>query len=161
MLGVSGALVALAGGFQAARAQDFIRHLAFEGEKRLTVANETAGFFTSSLSFVNVTTANVVIPATFDESRIVARFSAESLCTASSWCSVRILVDGVEMNPVVGTNFAFDSPGDEGSGNMIERTSGVVASGTHVVAVQAAIVGSSGTLSLDDWQLTLEVWKAS
>jgi len=61
--------------------------------------------------------ADTVIPINLSTSTLVkARFTAESACYgASGYCSVRIVARNVdtgeiaEFNPVVGTDFAFDS----------------------------------------------------
>jgi len=42
----------------------------------------------------------------------------------------------------------------------VERTSGILLSGAHTVTVEGAIVGRTEWV-LDDWQLTLEVWRVS
>ena len=145
-----------------ARAQDFIVNVASQGAKRLKVSNSTGFFSVSGGAFTDLTSTTVQIPRHFNQARIIARFSAESNCqgAASTWCSLRILVDGVEMNPAVGSDFAFDSPGDNWSGKAIERTSGIVLSGTHTVTLQGALIFASQWF-LDDWQLTLEVWRVS
>ena len=49
---------------------------------------------------------------TGETARIYAIFSAESACSAAApigYCGVRIVVDGNELNPAVGNDFAFDS----------------------------------------------------
>lgn len=156
------ALVALALPGGQARAQNFVVHVASQGAKRLTVTNSTGFFRITGGAFTTLISTPVQIPAAFNQARIIARFSGESNCqgASSTWCSLRILVDGVEMNPAVGSDFAFDSPGDNWSGKAIERTSGIVLSGTHTVTVQGALIFASDWF-LDDWQLTLEVWRVS
>ena len=73
-----------------------------------TGANATA---TSSTTFVELpgASASVTVP-TGATATLFVSFSAESLCTGpSGFCPVRVLVDGNEAAPVVGTDFAFDS----------------------------------------------------
>ncbi len=88
---------------------------------------------------------------------IDARFTAESSCYGgtSGWCSVRILVDGVEAEPVSGLDFAFNDAGSLSAWESlsVERVRTVTTSGSHVVVVQTATVGGL-THRLDDWTLT-------
>ena len=94
---------------------------------------------------------------------IVARFSGESACGGSDgWCAVRILVNGVELTPVVGTQFAFDDTGSTTwESSFVERTSGTVNPGSYTVTVEAAVVGSATSFSIDDWALTVVLWRIS
>lgn len=89
---------------------------------------------------------------------VTARFTAESACygAKTGWCSIRILIDAIEAEPVVGTDFAFNSPGDvaQWESLTVERVKTVATTGTHIVTVQAASVGGSLTHRLDDWSLT-------
>lgn len=91
---------------------------------------------------------------------VVARFTAESLCSGPSggWCSVRILVGGVEADPRSGTDFAFDSTDNGTAGNSwqshsVER-SAASGGGVISVTVQAALVNGATSFRLDDWTLT-------
>jgi hypothetical protein len=62
---------------------------------------------------------------------------------------------------VVGTDFAFDSPGPQLWQSLsVTRRSEVLPAGLHVCDVQAAMVGGS-TLRLDDWTYTLEYWRTN
>lgn len=165
MGGIVAALLVFASASTEARAQDFITSRAGQGAKRLKVVNST-GFFhlTPPGFFTTVTSTTIDVPASFNKARIVARFSGESNCQgeAGSWCILRILVDGVEMNPVGPSGgFAFDSPGDTWSGIALERTSKVLGPGTHTVTVEGALGQFSTEWYLDDWQLSLELWRAS
>jgi hypothetical protein len=108
----------------------------------------------------------VTIPASIDQALIVARFSGESLCAglSSGFCSVRIIVDGVEMIPADASTYAFDGPGngdDSLGGNSVERTSSILLAGRHTVTVQGAALNGATQFGIDDWQLTLEVWRVS
>lgn len=120
--------------------------------------------------FTNVTTAaltsfssdTIPVPASGNY-RVLVRFSGESACSAASWCSAVVFVDGIEANPKSGTDFAFDSPG--GStwiSPSIDRTSDVIA-GTGsvrnvVVDLRLAVVGG-GNWGLDDWSVVAELFK--
>jgi hypothetical protein len=96
-------------------------------------------------------------------------FSAESLCTGGAiagYCPVRILVDGNESAPVVGTDFAFDSSDSNAEGgaswesHAIERSIAGIAAGAHTVTVQYAAVNGA-TLRLDDWALNVVAMRQS
>ncbi len=121
---------------------------------RVSVVTQDAAALYSSTSWTNVGSTSIY--ATSGQF-IVARFTAESACygSTSGWCSVRILVDGVEAEPVVGTDFAFNDAGSASSWESlsVERVHTVSATGSHTVVVQAASVGSL-TDRLDDWTLT-------
>jgi hypothetical protein len=120
---------------------------------------------TSSTSFVDLPGSSTAISVPGPgNARILARFSAESACFGGvGWCSVRILVDGVEMDPVVGTDFAFDSTNGGADtatsweSHSMDR-SRIVGPGNHTVVVQRAVVEGSttNTFRLDDWSLTIE-----
>jgi hypothetical protein len=75
---------------------------------------------------------------------------------AASWCSVRITVNGAEIEPADGLNYAFDS----GSGGDSWRdTPSFVSPGrfrrAHMSSVRYATFGG-GSLSLDDWAMVIE-----
>ena len=92
---------------------------------------------------------------------VLANFSAETTCTGGSgWCSVRTLLDGVEMNPAEGLNAAFDSTADGGTAssyeyNALVRSRPNVGPGTHTITVQAAVVGATA-FRLDDLSLAVQ-----
>jgi len=130
------------------------------GAKRLMVQEETAAQSTTSTTFTALTSDSISIPAT-GKYRVVVRFSGESQCIATSWCALRVLVGGVEANPKVGLDFAFDSPGGSTwESDAIERTSDVINGGVGSVTVEVdwAVVGG-GTWVLDDWSASAELWK--
>lgn len=85
-------------------------------------------------------------------------YTAESQCEGGSgYCSVRIVyirsgVAGVvELNPVAGTDFAFDSVDtDRWESNAIGRISNSLPAGTYTVRVEARKVGAVTTLRLDE-----------
>jgi hypothetical protein len=91
-----------------------------------------------------------------DGQMIDVTFTAESACAGSvgGWCSVRVLVDGDEASPVVGTDFAFDNA--EGpytwESHSVERVAVADYTGNHRVTVQTAQVGGASE-RLDDWTL--------
>jgi hypothetical protein len=132
-----------------------------KGAISLITLTETAVSSTSSTSFVDLASQTVTVP-TGQTGRILATFSGETFCTAPFWCTLRILVDNVEMFPQVGTDFAFTSPGDlSWESKAIDRVSDELGAGLHIVKLQYARVGASGQFSLDDWQLTLALWRVS
>jgi hypothetical protein len=111
---------------------------------------------TTSHTFVNLPGGSQLI-RTATSGIVLARFSGESACRGSGgWCSVRLLLDGQEMSPQAGTDFAFDSPTTAGySAHSMERST-IVQAGTHTVQVQYAAAGAATSVRLDDWTLTLE-----
>jgi hypothetical protein len=162
-IGSVGVVLLVIGAFWAqafAQEAELIVLNAAHGAKRLKISNSTGFFSITSGTFQNLTSTTVEIPPGPHQFRIVARFSGESNCQGvnGTWCSLRILVDGVEMNPVVGNDFAFDSPGDNWSGKAIERTSNILPAGTRTVTLQGALFLANQWF-LDDWQLTLEIWR--
>ncbi len=110
--------------------------------------------------------ATIAVPSG-QTARLVARFSGESDCWAPAGCSLRIMVDGVQMLPASGNNFAFDSGGnfdgdqDSYESLAMDRTSRVVSAGTHTVRVDWAVNNPNAGFWLDDWQLTVESWRVS
>lgn len=131
-------------------------------QKKLMVMTSPNPVTVSSTTLTQLTADSIDVPASGNY-RAVVRFSAESACSAGSWCSAQILFDGVEANPKVGTDFAFDSPGGETWQSLsMDRTSDVVA-GTGsvrpvIVEVRAAVVGG-GTWRIDDWSVVTELIK--
>ena len=110
---------------------------------------------------------------TGETARIYAIFSAESSCyrgrrrPSARYCGVRILVDGNELNPAVGNDFAFDSTdnGDEGTlsseSHAIARSSETLSAGNHTVKVQIRTTVAATTLRIDDWALIVYRTKLS
>jgi len=143
-----------AGSRAAARTHDV--EIDATGSPRYTIQSDAGDATYSSTSFTQVTVASITTTA---EGILVATFTAESQCTASVYCSMRILCNnGVgELRPVVGTNFAFnDSGGATFKSLSFTRHSDVVPAGTYSCQVQAARVGASGFHRLDDWTYELE-----
>jgi hypothetical protein len=99
---------------------------------------------------------------------LLARFGDETNCYGSNagWCSVRILVNGVEMDPAAGLNYAMDSPNAGGDGNtaweghFLERFSKCLPAGNYNITVQWASrqIGAAAipTFQLDDYTLVVE-----
>jgi hypothetical protein len=127
---------------------------------------------TTSTSYVDLagSTENIVVPAG-ESARIYAVFSAESACygggASGRFCGVRILVDGNELNPAVGNDFAFDSTdlGDEGTSSWeshaIARSSETLAAGNHQIKVQIRTTNAATTFRVDDWSLVIFRTKVS
>jgi hypothetical protein len=129
----------------------------------MVMTQDDARTFTST-SFTNLTADTIRVPAN-GQFRVVVRFSGESACSASSWCSARITVDGVEANPKSGSDFAFDSPGGETWQSLsMDRTSDIIvgtgAARNVTVAVDVALIGG-GSWRLDDWSVVSELSKVS
>jgi hypothetical protein len=128
----------------------------------LKVTRETSAQTTNSASYVNLPGSATTISVPSGQSALIlARFSGESACEggpAGNWCSVRILVDGVEAQPASGLDFAWDTDvasDDIWEAHSIDR-SAVVGSGSHTVRVQWAVTNVGTTFRLDDWSLTVE-----
>jgi hypothetical protein len=124
---------------------------------RVSIVTEATDSTYTSSAFTTVGSTTIAAGA---GSHLLARFTAESKCSGGSgWCSVRILVDGIEADPAVGTNYAFDATddSDDGSygGHSVERAFTVSSGGTHTVTVQAAIGFGNPDLWLDDWTLSV------
>ena len=122
------------------------------------VASSKSASSTASTSYVAIPGAQVTmnVPAG-KEKYFLATFTTESRCTGTSgWCTVRILIDGVEMSPAVGTDFAFDTPGNSYRSLSVTRVVGPVTSGTHTIKAEYALVGVNLTnFWVDDWTFTV------
>jgi hypothetical protein len=120
-------------------------------------------YLVPSTTWVNVPgmVATVTVPA--GTRRLLnARFTAESQCIGSGYCSARVIytrgTSTVELYPQSGTDYAFDSGStDSWEGHALERdTRYFPSAGTYTVRVQAAQVGTVSTYRLDDTHLTVE-----
>jgi len=112
--------------------------------------------FTSVDSWTTVATQNVT--PRLGGGITTARFTGQSKCVgngADGWCSIRILFNNNEMDPVTGTNFVWQWQGDGWSAHAIERT--YQASGSATIKVQAAVHGGATRLVLQDWSLVTEM----
>jgi hypothetical protein len=122
-----------------------------------TPVTSTSAVFTSIPSL----TQTVTVPAGTLR-RLLATFSAESACTGTGAgkCSLRILVDDVQLLPAVGGDFAFDSPdnGSEGiaspDAHSIQRFSANLAAGPHAVTVELSVQGAATSFTVDDMVLS-------
>lgn len=117
-----------------------------------SLTQDTAAVYTAA-GYSNVGQVLIFAPA---GATITAQFTAETACAggAGSWCTVRILIDGVEAEPVVGTDFAFDNGESAVSweSHSVERLRTATFGGSHAVTVQTAVVGATSE-RLDDWAL--------
>jgi hypothetical protein len=115
----------------------------------------------TTTSFQNMPGGVAVIKVPVDKVQLVeARITASSSCQGPSgqnWCAVRILADGVEMNPVIPGGTAFDGVGDGNDyfeGHAMQRSI-LLGPGSHVIQVQAAVSLSGMSFFLDDWSFTV------
>jgi len=128
---------------------------------------ETIATSTNSIAWVNVpgATATFTVPA-LRKDLFIAQFTAESVCWgAGGYCPVRILLNGVEMDPASGTDFAFDST-DAGTANSssweshsVERSrayQGSFIPVTVTVQVQYMVTSAGANFRLDDWHFTVQ-----
>jgi hypothetical protein len=135
------------------------------GAARMLAQTKTTPLATNSTTFTQLTGGNVTIPAG-QTGYLEVTFSGESACTgaAGSWCTLRVMVDGVEIHPIVGTNFAFDSVGTSGAdlweSNSIQRISNRIGAGSHFIEVEWAVVGTA-SFAIDDWLFHVEYWRAT
>jgi hypothetical protein len=122
----------------------------------------------SPTTFENIpgsVTTNISVPSG-TKAFILVRFTAESACdggvSGNDWCSVRILVDGVEAKPASAENYAFDSTNDGGDGDSsweghaLERTTDVLNAGTYTVTAQWYVTDAATNFRLDDINMTVE-----
>jgi hypothetical protein len=137
------------------------------------VSSQTGGtaVTTSSTAFVDLAGSSETfnIP-TGETARIYAIFSAESACFGGGLnrqCGARVVIDGNELNPAVGNDFAFDSSddGDEGSSSWeshaMARSSETLSAGNHTVKVQIRSSNAATTFRVDDWALVIYRTKLS
>ncbi len=125
---------------------------------QVITVTDPADITTTSTTFADIPgmTASVTVPS-LKTAQLVITFSDESACyngVSSDWCSVIVLVDGVEAAPAAGTDYAFD--GSDGAacckwrGMSLTRVA-QVGSGTHLVEVQWAVVPALGGTNLTLW----------
>ena len=124
------------------------------GIRNIKMVTQTSDASITATTWQTLTTQSFSPSASARVIRV--RFTGESGCSATSWCSVRILVNNADANPVTGTDFAFDSgPGaDQWEFHTMERISTNVTS-NNPITVQWTVVGS-GSFTLDDWSLSIE-----
>jgi hypothetical protein len=129
---------------------------------------------TRSTSFIDLPGANLLVAVPANQSRLYdVPFFAESQCSSpgsGGWCSVRVLATNtttgasVELNPITGIDYAFDSdaiPGaadDMWEGHGMERSRRLFGGprGTvYRIRVQYAVTNAAITFRLDDWHLAV------
>jgi len=111
---------------------------------------------TSTDAWTDVPKGSVRVRLPAGSSSLIARFSGEADCDATTGCAVRLLVNGQRMAPIAGKDHLFAGPGTLGSAAM-ERFYlwSTDDAGQFVVQVQYAAVGG-GSFTLDDWTLVVE-----
>jgi hypothetical protein len=104
---------------------------------------------------------NVSVPAG-QSAILLAHFSAQSECYGGSgWCTLTLLVDGKQMLPAAGSNFAFDSTeggtraDTQQESHAIERSI-KVGSGKHTVSVVMDVTAAPVSFSLFEGTLSVE-----
>lgn len=129
------------------------------GVNNIRIKSNTGFFQTTSTDWVDVTGAgfNMAVPQG-EQKTFIAEFSAESYCDLGTagvnWCSVRIVIDGAEMLPASGENFAFDSvatSNDYWESHSMIRYAADVGPGQHTFQVQAKTNGADTYFAVDDW----------
>jgi hypothetical protein len=138
------------------------------GATRMVALREQASTTTTSRVYQTLASTSISVPAG-QRGLMVAHFAAESLCRGlAGYCSVRIRMDGTEMVPQSGTNFAFDSVGrDARESHAMERTISGVSEGIHIFAVEWTLVcyptaaDCPRSFSVDDWVFDAEFWRQS
>jgi hypothetical protein len=126
--------------------------------------SESSSITTSSSSFKDLVSTTIEVPAG-NTATVVANFTAETACYGGTgYCAARIRIDGTEMNPNVGSDFALDSTDNNTEtsssleGHGMTRFSTSIGAGNHTVVVQYATVGSA-TFRLDDYTLSVVAYK--
>ncbi|MFI6293869.1 hypothetical protein ACIBEJ_19930 [Nonomuraea sp. NPDC050790] len=113
----------------------------------------------------NIPTASINVTVPAGTTRFVnARFTAESLCVgpANTWCTARVVVVNsagttTELNPVVGTDYKFDTPGGDEQAHALERFSGPLGPGTYTVRVQGLRIAGITQFVLDDYAFAVNL----
>lgn len=120
---------------------------------------------TGSTGFTDLSSTSIDVP-TGNTATLVATFSAESACYgANAFCGVRINVDGNEMSPNVGNDFAFDSSDNNTEtsssyeSHAIVRYQGNIGAGSHTVTIQYRVSNGGATFRIDDWALSVVAYK--
>lgn len=135
-------------------------HVSFTGggdvSKRVT-ANSNAWNTTADNTWQSLTGSGLGLTVPSGKVRLItAQFTAESACTGSSWCSVRIVARKAgsstenELYPRSGTDFAFDTASDDLWESHAINRSIRLGSGSWLIYVQAHTF-TDGNLRLDDW----------
>lgn len=115
------------------------------------------------------TVSSTTINVNLSTSRLVlARFTSQSSCYGSgtnNYCSVRVVakrgINVIEFDPVVGTDYAFDSTNNgtetaaSWEGHALQRSK-LLSSGQYQIYVQARTTNSGTTLRLDNAHFSVE-----
>ena len=135
---------------------------------RVDTRSNTDPTQTNSISFINLAGAQIriIIPPAGGSRLVVARFSAESLCSGNgARCLLQIIAFNAdtsvttEMHPQT-VDFAFDSvstpvgENDNFEGHSHERSLRLNP-GTYLIRVQFAVTAVNNLFTLDDWHLTV------
>jgi hypothetical protein len=163
LIGSALGLLAVATAVGATRNHD-TELLANKGDKRLLFqTNAGANIFTTQNNQVTGS-GTLTVPAT-NTGFLVATFTSESNCqgTPGGYCNIIIKCDGVELQPAVGTDFAFDSVGTTSSGGnfhslSVTRRSNAFTGGSHSCEVRENLI-SATFFRLDDWTFSVEFWR--
>ena len=123
----------------------------------VAVARGTNATTTSSGTYVGLPGARLTMRG---RGLLLIRFTAESECSGGGvddYCSVEVLVDGVQAKPNSGLDYAFQTNnGGTWEGNAMDRSI-KVGPGLHTIQVEYATTnGGSTDFRLDDWSLTVE-----
>jgi hypothetical protein len=129
--------------------------------------NSTDNTDTSSTSYVDLASSSAAIEVpSGNTATLVVTFSAESACYGSlnASCSVRINVDGNQMKPDAGNDFAFDSSDSASTssaaeGHAMVRYANSIAAGNHTVSIQYRVSNASAHFRLDDWAVSVVAYK--
>jgi hypothetical protein len=133
-----------------------------KGINNVRVKTETSPYVTSSTAWVSLPGGSLAMSVPNGKQKLfIAEFDAESYCQGGSgWCSVRILVNGVEMHPASGGDFAFDTVDTDGyEAHAMTRTYGPLGPGQHTFQVQVKTNNAATDFRLDDW--TFKVFKGA
>jgi hypothetical protein len=163
LIGSAVALLAVGTAVGAPRNHD-TELIANKGDKRLLFqTNAGANVFTATNQQVTGS-GFLTVPAS-NTGFLVATFTSESNCqgTPGGYCNIIINCDGVELQPAVGTDFAFDSVGTTSSGGnfhslSVTRRSNAFTGGSHSCEVRENLI-SATSFRLDDWTFQVEFWK--
>jgi hypothetical protein len=129
---------------------------------------------TRTNAFSSMSTGNVVVPLRNDDTTtlkfktaaanqtVVITYNAECVVDAERGVrlTIRILVDGSDAQPNVGSDFALcsavDTDGNTWASNVRQSAVTVPEAGTHVVKVVARLRGGPGSWRLDDSSLVVQ-----
>lgn len=131
-----------------------------------TAANVSGWGPSSDDTWESVQGSKLVVSVPEGGRTVTAFFSAESTCSATSWCAMRIVAqrgDGpiIELHPREAEDYAFDSDETDGEtyeSNAFGRSMRLANAGTWRVWPQAMVNGT-GSMYLDDWYFQVNVHK--